>query len=146
VRAVSVKWERAAQPVDSHAYFASHESRRSRKQQQTHLASVRSPGIRELTVELERERRGTEIAPIRLAPDDLEPDTLGIESFPLREGTDCGVHQTSLGDKKPKRSVSTTCLSVGAGPPSVEPDERRRHTPAQGAYAPTSGQPEQGPS
>ena len=41
---------------------------------------------RELTVELERERRGTEIAPIRLAPDDLEPDTLRavIESFVLR--------------------------------------------------------------
>jgi hypothetical protein len=31
---------------------------------------------REVTVELERERCGTEIAPIRLAPDDLEPDTL----------------------------------------------------------------------
>jgi hypothetical protein len=31
---------------------------------------------REVTVELERERCGTEIAPIRLAPDDLDPDTL----------------------------------------------------------------------
>ena len=56
---------------------------------------------REVTVELERERRGTEVAPIRLAPDDLEPDTLRavIESFVLREGTDYGVHETSLEDK-----------------------------------------------
>ena len=56
---------------------------------------------REVMVELERERRGTEIAPIRLAPDDLEPDTLRavIESFVLREGTDYGVHETSLDDK-----------------------------------------------
>jgi uncharacterized protein len=56
---------------------------------------------RELTVELERERRGTEIAPIRLTPDDLEPDTLRavVESFVLREGTDYGVHETSLEDK-----------------------------------------------
>ena len=55
---------------------------------------------RELTVELERERPGTEIAPIRLAPDDLEPDTLRavIESFVLREGTDYGVHEASLED------------------------------------------------
>ena len=53
---------------------------------------------RELTVELERERRGTENVPIRLAPDDLEPDTLRavIESFVLREGTDYGEHETSL--------------------------------------------------
>jgi uncharacterized protein YheU (UPF0270 family) len=53
---------------------------------------------RELTAGLERERRGTEIAPIRLAPDDLEPDTLQavIESFVLREGTDYGLHETSL--------------------------------------------------
>ena len=52
----------------------------------------------ELTVGLERERRGTEIAPVRLAPDDLEPDTLRavIESFVLREGTDYGLHETSL--------------------------------------------------
>ena len=56
---------------------------------------------REVTVELERDCRGTEIAPIRLAPDDLEPDTLRavIESFVLREGTDYGVHETSLEDK-----------------------------------------------
>ena len=56
---------------------------------------------RELTVELERERGGGEIAPIRVAPDDLEPDTLRavIESFVLREGTDYGAHETSLEDK-----------------------------------------------
>ena len=56
---------------------------------------------RELTVELERERRDTETAPIRLAPDDLEPDTLRavVESFVLREGTDYGVHEASLEDK-----------------------------------------------
>jgi uncharacterized protein YheU (UPF0270 family) len=56
---------------------------------------------RELTVELEQERRGAEIAPIRLAPDDLEPDTLRalVESFVLREGTDYGARETSLEDK-----------------------------------------------
>ena len=56
---------------------------------------------REISVELERERRDTEIAPIRLAPDDLKPDTLRavIESFVLREGTDYGVHEASLDDK-----------------------------------------------
>ena len=56
---------------------------------------------RELTVELERERPGTDAAPIRLAPDDLAPDTLRavIESFVLREGTDYGLHETALEDK-----------------------------------------------
>jgi uncharacterized protein YheU (UPF0270 family) len=56
---------------------------------------------REVTVELERERRGTETAPIRVAPDDLEPDTLRavVKSFVLREGTDYGVQETSLEDK-----------------------------------------------
>src|SRR3954469_22792444 len=56
---------------------------------------------RELTVELERERGGEEIAPIRVATDDLEPDTLRavIESFVLREGTDYGEHETSLETK-----------------------------------------------
>lgn len=56
---------------------------------------------RELTVELEEERGGEEIAPVRVAPDDLEPDTLRavVESFVLREGTDYGVHETSLEDK-----------------------------------------------
>ena len=56
---------------------------------------------RELTVEFEQERGDTESAPIRLAPDDLEPDTLRavVESFVLREGTDYGAHETSLEDK-----------------------------------------------
>ena len=55
----------------------------------------------ELTVELERDRDGEEIAPIRVAPDDLQPDTLRavIESYVLREGTDYGPHETSLDDK-----------------------------------------------
>ena len=53
----------------------------------------------EPTVErLEREHGGEEIAPIRVRPDDLEPDTLRavIESFVFREGTDYGLHETSL--------------------------------------------------
>lgn len=43
-------------------------------------------------------RDGEELAPIRVAPDDLEPDTLRavIESFVLREGTDYGARETSL--------------------------------------------------
>ena len=66
-----------------------------------HRVSCGMQDERELTVEFERERHGTQIAPIRLAPDDLEPDTLRavIESFVLREGTDYGVHETSLEDK-----------------------------------------------
>jgi uncharacterized protein len=53
---------------------------------------------REPTVELEPEHSGEEIASIRVAPDDLQPDTLRavIESFVLREGTDYGLHETSL--------------------------------------------------
>ncbi len=41
------------------------------------------------------------VAPIRVAPDDLAPDTLRavIESFVLREGTDYGLHERSLDDK-----------------------------------------------
>jgi uncharacterized protein YheU (UPF0270 family) len=56
---------------------------------------------REFTVELEREPGGEEPTPIRVAPDDLAPDTLRavIEAFVLREGTDYGVHETSLGAK-----------------------------------------------
>ena len=56
---------------------------------------------RELTVGLEREGGGGEIALIRVAPDDLRPDTLRavIESFVLREGTDYGVRETALEDK-----------------------------------------------
>jgi uncharacterized protein YheU (UPF0270 family) len=51
----------------------------------------------ELTVELGDET----VAPIRVAPDDLKPDTLQavIESFVLREGTDYGVHETPLETK-----------------------------------------------
>jgi uncharacterized protein len=56
---------------------------------------------RKCTVDLERERGGEENAPIRVAPDDLAPATLRavIESFVLREGTDYGVHETSLQEK-----------------------------------------------
>jgi uncharacterized protein len=52
----------------------------------------------ELTIELEREHGGEEIAPVRVPPDDLEPDTLRavVESFVLREGTDYGAHEASL--------------------------------------------------
>ena len=55
----------------------------------------------ECNVECERERGGEEVAFVRVAPDDLEPDTLRavIESFVLREGTDYGLHETSLEDK-----------------------------------------------
>jgi uncharacterized protein YheU (UPF0270 family) len=56
----------------------------------------------EPTIDLERTRAGEETAPIiRVAPDDLEPDTLRavIESFVLREGTDYGEHETSLETK-----------------------------------------------
>jgi uncharacterized protein YheU (UPF0270 family) len=54
---------------------------------------------RELTVE--REHDGGETAPVRVAADDLKPGTLRavVESFVLREGTDYGVHETSLDDK-----------------------------------------------
>ena len=55
----------------------------------------------ELVVELEVERDAEEAVPIRVEPDDLAPDTLRavIESFVLREGTDYGLHETSLDDK-----------------------------------------------
>jgi uncharacterized protein len=58
-------------------------------------------GERELVVELEVEREPEEAAPIRVAPDDLAPETLRavIESFVLREGTDYGLHETSLDAK-----------------------------------------------
>lgn len=54
----------------------------------------------ERTVKLEREG-DEEIAPIQVAPDDLEPDTLRavVESFVLREGTDYGAHEASLDAK-----------------------------------------------
>ena len=53
---------------------------------------------REQSGEREREHSGEEIASIRVAPDDLAPDTLRavIESFVLREGTDYGLHETPL--------------------------------------------------
>ena len=55
----------------------------------------------EPTVDLEVERDDDDAAPIRLAPDDLAPDTLRavIESFVLREGTDYGLEETSLDAK-----------------------------------------------
>lgn len=55
--------------------------------------------------EFERERlvepEAEPAPPIRVAPDDLAPDTLRavIESFVLREGTDYGLQETSLDDK-----------------------------------------------
>jgi uncharacterized protein YheU (UPF0270 family) len=47
---------------------------------------------------MQNEHTNEQIDRIRVAPDDLEPDTLRavIESFVLREGTDYGVHETSL--------------------------------------------------
>ena len=55
----------------------------------------------EPTADLEVDRDDEDAAPIRLAPDDLAPDTLRavIESFVLREGTDYGLEETSLGAK-----------------------------------------------
>lgn len=56
---------------------------------------------REFVVEREVEREQEEAAPVRVAPDDLAPDTLRavIESFVLREGTDYGPQETSLDGK-----------------------------------------------
>ena len=56
---------------------------------------------REYSVECEPEHDGGEVAPVRVSPDDLEPDTLRavIESFVLREGTDYGLRETPLEDK-----------------------------------------------
>ena len=56
---------------------------------------------RECNVEYEPEHDGEEAAPVRVAPDDLAPDTLRavIESFVLREGTDYGLRETPLEDK-----------------------------------------------
>ena len=56
---------------------------------------------RELSVELDRDSGCENIGPIRVAPDDLEPDTLRavVESFVLREGTDYGMHEASLETK-----------------------------------------------
>jgi len=52
----------------------------------------------EPTLEPDREHSDEETAAIRVAADDLAPDTLRavVESFVLREGTDYGLHETSL--------------------------------------------------
>jgi uncharacterized protein YheU (UPF0270 family) len=49
-------------------------------------------------VELESDSVGEGTASVRVAPDDLAPDTLRavVESFVLREGTDYGIHEVSL--------------------------------------------------
>ena len=53
------------------------------------------------TLESARESDVEDRAPVRVAADQLEPDTLRavIESFVLREGTDYGLHETTLEDK-----------------------------------------------
>jgi uncharacterized protein YheU (UPF0270 family) len=55
----------------------------------------------ERTIEMEREGGNEESAPVPVAPDDLDPDTLRavVESFVLREGTDYGAHEASLDGK-----------------------------------------------
>ena len=52
----------------------------------------------EATLEAAEQSDVEESAPVRVAADQLEPDTLRavIESFVLREGTDYGLHETSL--------------------------------------------------
>lgn len=52
----------------------------------------------ESPLESAEQRDVEEGAPVRVAPGQLEPDTLRavIESFVLREGTDYGLHETSL--------------------------------------------------
>jgi uncharacterized protein YheU (UPF0270 family) len=52
-------------------------------------------------VEVEWQREDEAVASVRIAPEDLEPETLRavIESFVLREGTDYGLHETSLDTK-----------------------------------------------
>ena len=49
-------------------------------------------------VEFESDSGGEETASVRVAPDDLAPDTLRavVESFVLREGTDYGIHEVSF--------------------------------------------------
>jgi uncharacterized protein YheU (UPF0270 family) len=55
----------------------------------------------ELPDDLEPQPGGENIAPVRVAADDLEPDTLRalVESFVLREGTDYGAQEASLDAK-----------------------------------------------
>lgn len=52
----------------------------------------------EPTLEAAEQGDGEDGAPIRVGADQLEPETLRavIESFVLREGTDYGLHETSL--------------------------------------------------
>ena len=56
---------------------------------------------RGFTVELEPDSGGEEIASVRVARDDLAPDTLRavVESFVLREGTDYGERDVSHEEK-----------------------------------------------
>ncbi len=53
---------------------------------------------RALTGEPDPDVGGEEFASVRVAPEDLAPDTLRavVESFVLREGTDYGLHEVSL--------------------------------------------------
>lgn len=53
---------------------------------------------REFTVELDPDSGGEETASVRVAPDDLAPETLlaVVESFVLREGTDYGLDEVSF--------------------------------------------------
>lgn len=77
----------------------SHGGERSERRADSHRVSLcLMQNKREPTVELEPEHGGEESAPIRVAPDDLQPDTLRavIESFVLREGTDYGAQETPL--------------------------------------------------
>jgi uncharacterized protein YheU (UPF0270 family) len=59
------------------------------------------PNESEPRSERDPEVGGEDVAPIRVAPDDLAPDTLRavVESFVLREGTDYGAHEVSLDAK-----------------------------------------------
>jgi uncharacterized protein YheU (UPF0270 family) len=56
---------------------------------------------REFVVELDTAPEAEEAPPIRVAPDDLAPETLRavVESFVLREGTDYGRQETPLETK-----------------------------------------------
>jgi uncharacterized protein len=79
----------------------------------------------ERTVELEREGNSEEVAPIPVAPDGLEPDTLRavVESFVLREGTDYGAHETSLDAK-----VAQVLLQLRRGQAQITFDPANRST------------------
>jgi uncharacterized protein len=59
----------------------------------------------------------------RVAPDDLEPDSLRavIESFVLREGTDYGVHETSL-----KAKVAQILIQLRRGEAHITFDPSHR--------------------